>query len=76
MKNQEFRIANEFASVTIRKVTTKNGERLEIASNGLGLSITIDALQLESLTWQDPDIFSTFLETPMEPLRVERGKRV
>ncbi|WP_225446254.1 hypothetical protein [Paenibacillus rhizovicinus] len=73
--DQEIRIANEFASVTVRKVRTRNGERLEIVSNGLGLSICLDPLALESLTWQSADMFSVLLQTPLEPYRfgVEAG---
>jgi hypothetical protein len=63
----EFRIANEFASVTVRKIRTRNGERIEIESNGLGLKIQLDSLALESLTWQSPEMFSQFLSTPLEP---------
>jgi len=66
-------IANEFASVTVRKVATRNGARLEIVSNGLGRSIRLDALQLESLTWQRPELFSALLATPLEPFDDMRG---
>jgi hypothetical protein len=65
--NQEIRISNEFASILIRKVSTRNGERLEIESPGLGLLIKLDALQLESLTWQNSDFFSMLLANPLEP---------
>lgn len=65
----EFRIANEFASVTVRKVRTRNGERIEIESNGLGLKVQLDSLALESLTWQTPDVYSLLLATPLEPHR-------
>lgn len=71
----EICITNEFATVTVRKVVTRNGERLEIASNGLGLKIILDSIQLESLTWQDRNLFSKFLETPMEPYCV-RGEQL
>jgi hypothetical protein len=45
-------------------VRTPNGVRLEIESPRLGRSIRLDALALESLTWQRPETFSRFLETP------------
>ncbi|MBP3961180.1 dihydrodiol dehydrogenase [Paenibacillus lignilyticus] len=64
---QEIRIANEFASVTVRKIRTRNGERLEIISNGLGLQVSLDPLSLESLTWQHADMYSSLLQTPLEP---------
>ncbi|HZR99804.1 MAG TPA: dihydrodiol dehydrogenase [Chloroflexota bacterium] len=57
-------IANEFATVTIEKVATRNGERLRISSPRLNTSIELDALALESLTWQPPETFSRFLEQP------------
>ena len=58
-------ITNEFASVEIREVVTGNGTRLEICSPRLGTSVRLDALALESLTWQEPQVFSRFLETPL-----------
>jgi len=60
-------ITNEFTTVCVRKVDTRNGVRLEIASPRLGYCIQLDALALESLTWQTPDTFSRFLETPFGP---------
>lgn len=60
-------IANEFAEVMVRRVHTRNGVRLEISSPRMDTSIRLDALELESLTWQDPEIFSEFLEEPFGP---------
>ena len=57
-------IGNEFALVRVRKVWTRQGERLQIESVRLGSSIQLDALELESLTWQSHETFSGFLETP------------
>lgn len=62
--DEPVQIANEFALVRVRKVYTRNGERLEIEAPKLGLRIRLDALELESLTWQTTDTFSKFLETP------------
>lgn len=59
----QIRIANEFADVTIRKVGTRNGERLEITASKRGYTIQLDAVQLESLTWQRPETFSSFLRS-------------
>ncbi|QPP05246.1 dihydrodiol dehydrogenase [Streptomyces bathyalis] len=64
---QDIVIANEFAYVVVRKVSTRNGDRLEIVSPRLHYSIRLDALILESLTWQQPDALSTFLEDPHGP---------
>ena len=57
-------IGNEFALVRVSKVWTRNGERLRIQSVRLRYSIQLDALELESLTWQSHETFSKFLETP------------
>ena len=60
-------ITNEFTSIRVRKVMTRNGERLEIASAKLGFSIRLDPLELESLTWQTAETFDGFLEQPYGP---------
>lgn len=60
-------IANEFAHVELRKVWTRNGERLEIRSPRLDRQIRLDPLELESLTWQTTETFTGFLETPFGP---------
>jgi hypothetical protein len=64
---QEIEVGNEFAVVKVRKVSTRNGVRLEVFSPRLGYAIRLDALALESLTWQSMDIFTKFLETPFGP---------
>jgi hypothetical protein len=60
-------IANEFAMVYVRKVLTRNGERLEIESPKLGYKIQLDPLELESISWQPKEVFSRFLRTPFGP---------
>jgi hypothetical protein len=60
-------VINEFATVRVRKVETRNGARLEISSQRLGYTIQLDAMALESLTWQPMETFSRFLETPLGP---------
>jgi hypothetical protein len=62
--NGSIELVNEFALVRVRKVETRNGMRLEIESPRLGRSIRLDALALESLTWQPAETFSHFLEQP------------
>lgn len=57
-------IANEFAEVFVQRVETRNGVRLQIHSPRMGTTIRLDALELESLTFQDADVFSKFLENP------------
>lgn len=58
-------IANEFATVTVRRVSTRNGERLEIRSGDR--AIRLDAIALEALTWSDPLKVGEGLETPFGP---------
>ncbi|MEA2227065.1 MAG: hypothetical protein QOF04_695 [Solirubrobacteraceae bacterium] len=60
-------LANEFAEVRVRMVHTRNGVRLEIAAPKLERSILLDPVELESLTWQTPETFSSFLITPFGP---------
>jgi hypothetical protein len=60
-------LGNEFAEVTVRKVRTQNGARLEICSTRLGFAIRLCPLQLEALTWQSSEAFSGFLTNPFRP---------
>jgi hypothetical protein len=60
-------IGNEFAVVHLTKIYTRNGCRLEIESARLGYTISLDPLELDSLTWQAPDTFAEFLRTPYGP---------
>ncbi|WP_156689311.1 dihydrodiol dehydrogenase [Mycobacterium sp. Marseille-P9652] len=48
------RLANEFAEVEVRRVDTRNGSRLEVRSPRTGRSITLDPLEVEALTRQNP----------------------
>ncbi|MGC5617553.1 hypothetical protein [Georgenia sp. Z1491] len=60
-------ISNEFAAVSLRRVQTRNGERLEITSLGHEHSIQLDAITLEALTWSTPLEVGKGLETPFGP---------
>lgn len=60
-------IANEFTTIEVRKVRTRNGERLEIHSPKLGFTTRLDPLELEALTWQPPETYARLLETPYGP---------
>jgi hypothetical protein len=62
-------IGNEFASVCVRKVLTRNGARLEVSSPRRNLNVYLDSTVLEALTWQTPESLSILLETPLQPLR-------
>jgi hypothetical protein len=72
MEDGGFEIANEFARVVVRRRHTRNGVRLEITSPRLDSGILLDAVLLESLTWQTPDSLSRFLASPFEPAGDER----
>jgi hypothetical protein len=65
-EQHSFEIANEYARVIVRRRLTRNGMRLEIASPRLESSIMLDAVLLESLTWQNDDTLSRFLSTPFQ----------
>lgn len=67
MSKPEIVISNEFATVVVRKVQTRNGERLEITAPGSGRSVRLDALVLESLTWRDALELGKGLATPFGP---------
>jgi hypothetical protein len=64
---QAVELANEYALVRVRKVHTRNGVRLEIEAPYLDRAIRLCPLELEALTWQTPDTFSAFLQTPFGP---------
>lgn len=61
-------VANEFAEISVRRVLTRNGLRLEIRSPRLGRRVLLDALELEALTWQAPSLFSDLLADPFGPV--------
>lgn len=67
MEDGYIEIFNEFALARVRKVNTRNGVRLEIYAPKQERKILLDPLELESLTWQTPETFSKFLETPFGP---------
>ncbi|MBV9449238.1 MAG: hypothetical protein JO345_25395 [Streptosporangiaceae bacterium] len=56
-------IANEFVDVEVRRVRTRNGVRLEIHSPRRGTTIRLDAMVLDALTWQQPEVFSEMLRS-------------
>jgi hypothetical protein len=60
-------VGNEFATVLVRRVRTRNGSRLEIRSPKRELSIFLDATLLDGLTWQTAESMSLLLEDPLEP---------
>lgn len=56
------KISNDKESVYSKKVHTRLGERLEISNPESGSKIRLDPLELESLTWQTPESFESFIE--------------
>ncbi len=54
MSDEPITIANEFTEVVVRRIDTRNGSRLLISAPRSGESITLDALEVEALTWQNP----------------------
>jgi len=66
----ELRDANEHVALT--KTRTKNGERLIIECNGA--RVTVDALALESLTWQEDSFFTELTGSPHEEGTVENRR--
>lgn len=67
LEGETIELANEYATVEVRKVHTHNGVRLEIVAPRLGRGIRLCPLELETLTWQGHDTFSKFLQTPFGP---------
>ena len=54
----EVSVSSDSAEVRVRRVLTGNGERLEISAPKRGFTIRLDAVELESLTWQTPETFA------------------
>jgi hypothetical protein len=54
-------IANEFADAVVRKVETRNGMRLDIWSPRRGSRIMLDAVALDCLSYQDPELITELL---------------
>lgn len=61
-------VANEFTEVVVRRVDTRNGSRLLIASPKSGRWITLDALEVEALTWQNARTLAAMVGTMNAPL--------
>jgi hypothetical protein len=57
-----FGIGNEFTGVRIRKVWTRNGERLELHVPARHYRSLLDAMQLEIIAAQDPAAFTRLFQ--------------
>lgn len=56
--SEPFGVANEFTGVVVRKVVTRNGERLELTVPKYGYRTLLDAMQLEIISTLSPEEFS------------------
>lgn len=54
-------IANEFTGVYVRKVLTRNGERLEVTTPKSGYRVLLDAMQLEIISTLKPEAFTELI---------------
>ena len=61
-------IGNEFAEVRVCRVETRNGSRLLIESPKSGQWVTLCPLEVEALTWQNPDTFAAMIGRSGAPL--------
>ena len=80
--NEELNVESDGVVVALRKVHTPNGERLTVQNDARG-STRLDALELESLTWQDAEFFRELVNgeynyqsvgpSPREPAQLQIG---
>lgn len=61
-------IANEFTEVVVRRVDTRNGSRLLITAPRTGQWISLDALEVEALTWQNTRTLAAMVGNSYAPL--------
>ena len=61
-------LGNEFAEVRVCRVETRNGSRLLIESPRSGQWVALCPLEVEALTWQNPQTFSAMIGKPFGPL--------
>ncbi|MCV7076559.1 dihydrodiol dehydrogenase [Mycobacterium szulgai] len=65
---QAVTVANEFTEVVVRRVDTRNGSRLLITAPRTGQWISLDALEVEALTWQNPRTLAAMVGNSYAPL--------
>jgi hypothetical protein len=61
-------VANEFTEVVVQRVDTRNGSRLLISAPKTGRWISLDALEVEALTWQNPRTLTAMVGNSGAPL--------
>jgi hypothetical protein len=67
-EGEQFGIGNEFTGVLVRKVWTRQGERLELHVPKKGYRILLDAMQLEIVAAQRPERFTELFATRLGSL--------
>ena len=67
-------IANEFTEVTVRRVDTRNGSRLLVSAPKSGQWISLDALEVEALTWQNAYTLAAMVGHMHQPLLSDDGE--
>ena len=67
-------IANEFTEVVVRRVDTRNGSRLLITAPRTGQWISLDALEVEALTWQNTRTLAAMVGNTYAPLLPDEGE--
>lgn len=65
-------LGNEFSEIRVSVVRTRNGARLLIEATKSGQWVTLDPLELEALTWQEPATFSAMVGHPFRSLFSDR----
>ena len=66
--NEPITVANEFAEVVVHRVDTRNGSRLLISAPRTGRWISLDALEVEALTWQNARTLAAMVGKSGAPL--------
>jgi hypothetical protein len=66
-------VANEFTEVVTRRVDTRNGSRLLICAPKSGRWISLDALEIEALTWQNTRMLAAMVGNAGAPLLPDDG---
>ena len=66
--SESITVANEFTEVVVRRVDTRNGSRLLISAPKTGRWISLDALEIEALTWQNPRTLAAMVGNSHAPL--------
>jgi hypothetical protein len=65
-KGEAFGVGNEFTGVQVRKVWTRQGERLELLVPRSGRRVLLDAMQLEIVAAQDPERFTELFAVQLD----------